>query len=240
MSTKIKCVLLDDEIPGLTYLKMLCQQIPELEVVKAYNDPQKLVHESANVDFDLCILDIEMPKLNGVQVASILKNKSVIFATAHREYAADAFDLDAVDFVQKPVTKERLLVAIKKVLARRPQEKENKEYIQLNTDRGKTIIRINDIAYVTTSEVDGRDKVAVMKDISSVVLKNISFESLQSQLPTHTFCRVNKSSLISLQIIASYTFESITTTLSSDGKTLVFALNEVYRDQFQNATKLFS
>src|SRR6187431_776666 len=113
MSTKIKCVLLDDEIPGLTYLKMLCQQIPELEVVKAYNDPQKLVHESANVDFDLCILDIEMPKLNGVQVASILKNKSVIFATAHREYAADAFDLDAVDFVQKPVTKERLLVAIK-------------------------------------------------------------------------------------------------------------------------------
>jgi DNA-binding LytR/AlgR family response regulator len=240
MSTKIKCVLLDDEIPGLTYLKMLCQQIPELEVVKAYNDPQKLVHDSANVDFDLCILDIEMPKLNGVQVASSLKNKSIIFATAHREYAADAFDLDAVDFVQKPVTKERLQVAIKKVLARRPQEKENKEYIQLNTDRGKTIIRINDIAYVTTSDVDGRDKVVVMKDNSSVVLKNISFESLQSQLPAHTFCRVNKRSLISLQIVDSYSFESITTTLSSDGKPLVFALNEVYRDQFQKAINLFS
>jgi len=237
MSTKIKCVLLDDEIPGLTYLKMLCEQIPELEVVKTYNDPQKLVHDSATLDFDLCILDIEMPKLNGVQVASALKNKSVIFTTAYREYAAEAFDLDAVDFVQKPVTKERLQVAIKKLLARRPREKEN---IQLNTDQGKTLIRINDISYVTTSEIDGRDKVAFMKDHSSFVLKNISFESLQSQLPADAFCRVNKKNLISLQIVASYTFESITTTLSINGKPLVFALNEVYRDQFQNATNLLS
>lgn len=235
MITKIRCLLLDDEIPGLTYLKMLCQQIPELEVVKTYNDPQKLINESASIDFDLCILDIEMPKINGVQVAASLKNKSIIFVTAYREYAADAFDLDAVDFVQKPVTIERLHVAVKKVVARRPQEKETKEYLQLNTDRGKTLLRITDITYVTTSEVDGRDKVAFLKDNSSLVLKNISFESLQSQLP-YNFCRVNKRALISLQIVSSFTFDSITTTVSIDGKPLVFPLNEAYRDQFQKAT----
>jgi DNA-binding LytR/AlgR family response regulator len=240
MNTKIKCVLLDDEIPGLTYLKMLCQEIDELEIVKTYSDPQKLIREATTIDFDLCILDIEMPKLNGVQVASSLKGKSIIFVTAYREYAADAFDLDAVDFVQKPVTKERLQVAIKKLLVRRPKEKETKEYIQLNTDRGKNLIRINDIAYVTSSEVDGRDKVAYMKDNTSFVLKNISFESLQSQLPPNSFCRINKKNLIALQIVASYTFDSITTTFVSDGKPLVFALNEVYRDQFQNATTLLS
>jgi DNA-binding LytR/AlgR family response regulator len=232
--------LLDDELPGLAYLKMLCEQIPEVEIIKAYNDPQKLINEFATLDFDLCILDIEMPKLNGVQVASSLKNKSVIFATAYREYAADAFDLDAVDFVQKPVTKERLEIAIKKAIARRPVQKESKEHIQLNTDKGKAIIRIYDIAFITTSEVDARDKVAVMKDNSSLVLKNISFESLLSQLPAHTFCRVNRKQLISLQIVASYTFDSITTTLSSNGKPLMIALSEAYRDHFQRAARLFS
>ena len=99
MNTRLKCVLLDDEIPGLTYLKMLCEQITELEVVKTYNDPLKFLAEAPLLDFDLCILDIEMPRRDGVQVAQSLHGKMIIFTTAYREYAADAFELDAVDYV---------------------------------------------------------------------------------------------------------------------------------------------
>ena len=225
--------MLDDEIPGLAYLKMLCEQIPDLDVIKAYNDPQKFLHEATGLDFDLCILDIEMPKLNGVQVAALLKDKLLIFATAYREYAADAFDLDAVDFVQKPVTKERLQIAVSKVIARRSLRKQSKGHLHLNTDQGKTLISPHNLAYITTSEIDSRDKVAVMMDRSSIVLKNISFKSLQDQLPGDDFCQINKKQLIALRIVASFTFDQITTSIHMEEKPMKLSISEAYRQQFQ-------
>ena len=97
MNTKLKCLLLDDELPGLSYLKLLCEQIPQLEVVRAFNDPEIFMKEFPGLEFDLCILDIEMPGTNGIQLAALLKNKPVIFTTAYKDYASDAFDLDAID-----------------------------------------------------------------------------------------------------------------------------------------------
>ena len=63
MSTKLKCLLLDDELPGLTYLKMLCEQIIDIEVVKTFNDPVLLLNEQSFLDYDFCIMDIEMPSM---------------------------------------------------------------------------------------------------------------------------------------------------------------------------------
>ena len=127
MNTKLKCLLLDDELPGLTYLRMLCEQIPELEVVKAFNDPLKLLRASADLEFDLCITDIEMPGLSGLELAQLLKGKQVIFITAYKEFAAEAFDLDAVDYIRKPIQKERLEKAIFKAARLIEKEKIEKQ-----------------------------------------------------------------------------------------------------------------
>ena len=83
MSSILKCILVDDEILGLKYLKMLCEQIDDIEVVKAFVDPELFINELDNLEFDFCILDIEMPKINGLQVANLLQNKlsSIIFDT---------------------------------------------------------------------------------------------------------------------------------------------------------------
>lgn len=240
MITKLKCVLLDDELPGLTYLKMLCEQIPEVEIVKAFNDSEKFISSINALDFDVCILDIEMPKVNGLQVAQLLKDKQIIFATAYKQYAADAFDLDATDFVGKPVTRERLEIAIRKAFAKKKLKEQERQVLQLNTDKGKALIDIASIAYITTSEIDSRDKVAVMLDQSQTVLKNISFETLQSQLPGHLFSRVNKKQLIAVRIIASYTHNEITTTLSNGTAPLTIPLSEIYRHEFQQAARRIS
>jgi DNA-binding LytR/AlgR family response regulator len=112
LNTKLKCLLLDDEIPGLTYLKMLCEQIPELEIVKTFNNPQKLLSDIPDLDFDLLISDIEMPGMDGLHLAELLDHKLVIFCTAYKEYAADAFNIDAVDYITKPVKLERLQKAV--------------------------------------------------------------------------------------------------------------------------------
>ena len=82
---------MDDELPGLTYLRMLCEQIPNVEVVKAFNDSEKFVNALATLDYNICILDIEMPKLNGMEVAKLIKDKPIIFTTAYKDYAADVF-----------------------------------------------------------------------------------------------------------------------------------------------------
>ena len=236
----MKCVLLDDELPGLTYLKMLCQQIPGLEIVKSYNDPEKFVNDLASLDFELCILDIEMPKLNGVQVAGLLKEKLVIFTTAYREYAADAFDLNAVDYVQKPVQRSRLEIAINKAIERKGVANKKTSSIQFNTDRGKALIDPSKIAFITTSEIDSRDKIAVLFDQSSLVLKNVSFETLLKTLPDGVFCRVNKKQLLAISIVSSYTFEEVISNLQQHGKPIRFALSEVYRPQFQELMRAAS
>lgn len=226
-------MLLDDELPGLTYLKMLCEQIPELEVVKAFNSPKLFLAEVPYLDFDLCILDIEMPEMNGLQVANLLNRKPVIFTTAYKEYAAEAFDIDAIDYVRKPVKKERLQQAVTKAYNQLLGKTTEKHFIQLNTDKGKALLFFDQLCYVKIAESDSRDKIAVLADRSSLTLKNISFEKLQAVLPTNSFCRVNKKELISLNIVQVFSFDEITTTLKdANGKPLKTTLSESYRNDF--------
>ena len=238
MNTVLKCVLLDDEIPGLTYLKILCEQIPELEVIKAFNSPTKFLSDIENLNFDLCIMDIEMPEINGLQLATLLKGKLLIFTTAYKEYAADAFDLDAIDYVRKPVRKERLEQAVKKAITRHNSKSTAKEFVQLNTDKGKTLLYFKDIAYIKASDTDSRDKIAILLNGSSLTLKNVTFENLARLLPASQFCRISKREMISRTIIHTYSHNEITTVLNiSPGQPLKIILSEVYRSQFLKFAK---
>ena len=120
----IKCVILDDELLAISYLKLLCNEL-DVEVVKAFNNPKVFLQEIDNIDCDLCILDIEMPGLNGLQVAELIKGKKIIFTTAYKEYAAEAFDLDVIDYVRKPIKKERLQQALEKAEKQVTQQEKN-------------------------------------------------------------------------------------------------------------------
>jgi DNA-binding LytR/AlgR family response regulator len=233
-------LLLDDELPGLTYLKLLCEQLPELEVVRAYNNPEIFLQELPALAFDLCILDIEMPGTNGLQIAAQLKGTPVIFTTAYTEFAADAFDLDAVDYVRKPITKERLQQAVQKVGQRiNKTEPSKKNFVQLNTDKGKTLLFFDTIGYISASETDSRDKLVRLTDGHTLTLKNISFEKLEGVLPGTDFCRINKKQMIALKSVQYFSHDQITTGLAdSAGKFLVLTLNEIYRTDFLKKVKL--
>lgn len=235
MNTRLKCLLLDDELPGLSYLKLLCEQIPELEVVRAFNDPDIFLQEFPGLDFDLCILDIEMPGTNGIQVAALLKDKPVIFTTAYKEYATDAFDLDAIDYLIKPVKFERLQQAVYKAIKRSGNEYKIRKYIRMNTDKGNALLYFNELVYVRTSEVDSRDKTALLKNGTNVQLKNITFEKLISLLPAIDFCRINKKELIALSCVQYFSTEQISTNIGVQSeKPMVLTLGETYRADFIN------
>ena len=239
MNTKLKCLLLDDELPGLTYLKMLCEQIPQLEVVKAFNRPDVFLAESSKLDFDLCILDIEMPQINGIQLAELLRHKLIIFTTAHKEYAAEAFDLDVVDFVRKPIELERLQKAVNKAIKQLSDTRHNKKFIHLNTDKGKSQIVFDQLCQIKASAIDSRDKDVLLRDGSKICLKNISFEKLQTILPANKFCRINKQEIIALDIVQHFSFDQITSIIPGEqNKPQLFYLSEVYRNAFLEKVKI--
>ena len=232
-------MLLDDELPGLKYLKMLCEHIPELEVVKAFNNPETFLNELPSLKFDLCILDIEMPGIDGLSIANLLGDKPVIFTTAYKEYAAEAFDLNAIDYIRKPVTKERLQTAVNKTMNRIHQANPPKNFIQINTNKGKTLLFFNQVAHIITSETDSRDKIAQLLDGKTLVLKNISLEKLLQYLPESDFCQVNKKEVIALRSIQFFSHDEITTTIiQPSGKPLVITLGDAYREDFLQKVKV--
>lgn len=235
MSTKIKSIILDDELPGLTYLKILCEQFEELEIVKAFNNPKLFLEEANTLDFDLCILDIEMGEINGMQIANILRDKLIVFVTAYEEYAADAFDLNAVDYIRKPLQRDRLRKAIDKVVERQRGQsvhKTEKRTVHLNSDKGKVLLYFEQINYITVSDLDSRDKLVFFADGRNLVLKNISFDRLLELLPEEDFCRINKKEIIALKMIRYFTYDEIISSATNLGIPVRFTLSEAYRDDF--------
>jgi two-component SAPR family response regulator len=214
---------------------MLCEQIPGLEVVKAFSSPQKLLDEMSTLHFDLLIVDIEMPGINGMQLANLVKNKMIIFATAYKEYAAEAFDLDAIDYVCKPIKKSRLEEAVRKACKRIASHSEPADYVTLNTDKGKSVLYFDQIFYISTSAKDRRDKIVYLQNQTKVTLKNYSIKEILHYLPEKMFCQVNKQEILSIKAVAFFNRNEIITHIQqSNGKQLIIYLGEVYRQNFQN------
>lgn len=209
-----------------------------LEVVKAFNSPDALLREWESLDFDLLITDIEMPGMNGLQVADAVKGKAIIFTTAYKEFAVDAFDRDAADYVVKPVKPERLQQAVEKVVARMNKPRQVPRQIQLNTDKGKAQIGTAKIFCVLTSDIDSRDKILLMGDGTKITAKNCSFEKLLEMLPANEFARINKKAVIALKHVQYYSHDEIRADmLLPEGKHYTFPLSEIYRSEFTSKLK---
>lgn len=226
-------------MPGLTYLKMLCEQIPEVEIVKTFNNPEKLLAEIPNLDFDLLISDIEMPGMDGLHLAGMLQDKLVIFCTAYKEYAADAFNIDAVDYITKPVKLDRLQKAISKAFERFHKPTSAKKFMQLNTDKGKTLLYFNQIQYIKTAVSDSRDKTVLLADGTFLNLKNIKFDTLLKELPEADFCRINKKEIVAVKAIKFFNHNEIVLNhLEKNDKNSALILSETYRSDFLAKVKL--
>lgn len=227
----IKCVILDDELLAISYLKLLCEQIDQVEIVKAFNDPKAFLDEIDRIDCDVCILDIEMPGINGLQVAELISgSKKIIFTTAYKEYAAEAFDLNVVDYVRKPIKRERLAQAFEKArsLVHQPVKK---DFIEWNTNIGKTVIFTHQIVYIKTSEIDSRDKDIILSDGTKIVLKNLNFKNLLEMLPAKDFAQVNKKEIIALSSIKIFSTNEIITTIPSENYNfLKLQIGETYKN----------
>jgi DNA-binding response OmpR family regulator len=235
---QLKCVLLDDELPGLTYLKLLCEQIPEIEIVKSFNDPLLFIKEQEKLEYDLCICDIEMPGLKGTEVAQLIQSKMILFTTAYKEFAVEAFELNAVDYLTKPLKKERLQVAIEKALLRKEQTTPVTQTIQWQTEKGKAVLQIENILHIQTSAIDSRDK-QIIYDNQIIILKNITFEKLKQLLPSNSYCQINKNEMIRLHCVTFFTADQIDTSIEFQNKKMVLSIGNSFKVEFSEKMKNF-
>ncbi|WP_300660676.1 LytTR family DNA-binding domain-containing protein [Fluviicola sp.] len=235
MDKTLRVVLLDDELLALAYLRTLCDSIPGIEVVKAFDDPLIFLAEIKNLAFDFCISDIVMPSLTGLEVARELKSVPIIFTTAHNEYAADAFDVEAIDYLRKPVQRERLARAIEKVHIQIEQLKSHATWT-VNTNKGKLSIQQSQIVSFSTDTYDRRDKLLLLENGDQLVVKNKSFDQLLQELDAVSFVRISKSELISTDFIQGYQGDFVISKLrNEEGKYVEFNLSENYRKSFLEA-----
>src|SRR5215211_5928155 len=154
---KLRCLLIDDEPPALKVLQSHIDQISGLEIVGTCRNAVEAIDVLHQKTVDVMFLDIKMPKIIGTE---FLKNLShppkVIFVTAYRDYAVEGYELDAVDYLVKPVSFERFIKAITKVnriIGREPlaiaEYKFNPEpFVYLKVDRDMKKVFLNDIVYI--------------------------------------------------------------------------------------------
>lgn len=120
MATTLKTILVDDEPASLNYLTELCSQIPNLNIAAKFSNPHTAMDYLLQDTIDLAILDIEMPELNGIEIAHKIQQQNihtcVIFATGYEQYALEAFHYDAIAYLLKPCNCEDIIKAVDKAI----------------------------------------------------------------------------------------------------------------------------
>ncbi|ETT62909.1 MULTISPECIES: response regulator [Paenibacillus] len=115
----IQAILVDDERLALVKLEFMLKKIPSIHIAASYTDPSQAIQEAPSYHPDVIFIDIEMPEINGLQAAEMLQetcpNANIIFVTAYNHYAVEAFEINALDYILKPVRNDRLLKAVQRL-----------------------------------------------------------------------------------------------------------------------------
>lgn len=213
---KIRCLAVDDEPPALQVIEKYVASVPLLHLAGTCGNAVDALAMLQNNAIDLLFLDIQMPYILGTDFMRTLADPpKVIFTTAFRKFAVEGFELDAVDYLLKPISFERFLKAVNKVmklnlpLAESPQpavaEKKEPEStaIYLRSDRKNIKVVLNDILFVESL----KDYIKVVTTDKTIVSKH-SISALEETLPP-SFIRIHRSFIVSRNKVDSFTPELI-------------------------------
>jgi len=206
-SEKCKCIIIDDEPIAIKIIKEHLEQFDSIECVSSYTRALDAIEILNKEPIDLLFLDINMPEISGVEFLKTLKNPpKVIFTTAYRKFAVDAFELDAIDYLVKPISFERFLKSINKFLSTyqlksEAKEAENlkKDYIILKSDKKNYKIKFSDLLFIES--LDNYIKVHT-NDYSIICYESLS--GIEKDLPDNII-RIHRSYVINLDKINVFT-----------------------------------
>jgi DNA-binding LytR/AlgR family response regulator len=204
MRNKLKCVVVDDEPMAREILQTYIAKTPNLELIASCKNASEAILFLQEHAVDVFFLDINMPEISGLSFAKIIDQKAqIIFTTAYREYAIDGFNLNVVDYLLKPISFDRFLQAVQKVLQLEITEN-NADFMFVRSDRKMVKIDFNSVLYIESLS----DYVKIFTSERTIVIRE-TISSLEEKLPSKKFIRIHRSFIISFQNITSYTNEFI-------------------------------
>jgi DNA-binding LytR/AlgR family response regulator len=208
---KLTCIFVEDEAPAMNLLKLYSERIPSLDVMGYFDRSMDAIHFLNDNTVDLIFTDVNMPQMTGIElIQSLRKKPHIIFITANAEYAVKGFELDITDFLVKPVTFDRFVKAVNKVMDRIDNVKNvNTTHTQTqNTattgDYFDTTIFVKENGKVIRIDFDEimaieglKDYVKIIREDNKSVITHLTMKKLEEQiLPKSKFMRIHKSFIV--------------------------------------------
>jgi len=199
-----KCLIVDDEPIAREIIETFCRHYPSLQIIgmceNAFEAKQILLEETV----DILFLDIDMPELDGIAFLKTIKiSPQVIFTTAYKEFALDAFELSACDYLLKPIPLNRFMVAVEKAIERLRQTGFNSnkpdDFVFIKTQGKIFKVSFDDLLY---AEASGKKIKVVTND--ETFIASLSFTALALLLPQPLFLRVHRSFIINKSRISYF------------------------------------
>lgn len=213
---KMRVLIVDDEPHAMEVLEKYLAQFNQMELVGKCADAIQAFQLLQQKTVDLMFLDIQMPGIKGTDLLRSLKNPpKVIFTTAYSEYALEGFELNAVDYLLKPISFERFLRAVDKIyqltenkaktiITHEAPVSDHETFIYLKVERKTTKVNVNDILWIESL----RDYVKVVaKDHVYITRQKISI--LEEMLPENKFVRIHRSFMVALAKIDSFYSQTV-------------------------------
>ncbi|HEV3221246.1 MAG TPA: LytTR family DNA-binding domain-containing protein [Puia sp.] len=203
---KMKCIIIEDEPVARKILQEFVEEIEYLELKGMAENPLKAMPLLEDNDVDLLFLDINMPKINGIDFLKSFKSDiNIIITTAYPIYAVEAYGLDVLDYLVKPISFERFLKACNKVKEFR--ELKNTIHVQTNRESDHFFIKcenqIEKVFYDDLLFAEAMMNYVLLYTKSKKLMVYITIKGLEEQLPSKTFIKVHKSFIVNISKIKS-------------------------------------
>lgn len=212
MSDRVTCMIVDDEPMAREIISSFVGKIHNLELVATCKNVSEAFSVLQKESIQLIFLDINMPEISGLSLAKSIQHKSqVIFTTAYREYAIEGFDLQAVDYLLKPISFDRFLKAVQKyfdlhvskeIIKQEIVSEAKETFIFVRSDRKMVKVRFKEINYIESLS----DYVKIFTDKETIITRE-TISNIESKLPSNEFLRTHRSYIVSIPKIDSFTNE---------------------------------
>ncbi|AWK06753.1 DNA-binding response regulator [Flavobacterium crocinum] len=203
---KIKCVLIDDEPLAIKVLQNYFTNFTDFEVIATFNNSLEALDFINSTQVDAVFLDINMPMMTGFELISLIESKTkVIITTAFREFAAESYDLDVLDYLVKPIPLPRFIKCINKITTEynlknniKVENAKGDSHIFIKVDKKMMKINIEEILFV-----EGMKEYIKVVTPDKTYITHKSLTSLSEELPADRFLRIHKSYVIALNKVKS-------------------------------------
>jgi two-component system LytT family response regulator len=230
---EMNCIAVDDEPLALEIIVDYISKVPFLKLMRTFDNAIDSIEFIKNNKVDLMFLDVQMEELTGIQLMHALKERpQVIITTAHDSYAIEGFELDAADYLLKPISFERFVKSVDKVYNKiNPASGESNRYITIAnpTERFifvKTENRLQKVAFSDILYIEGQGDYLKIVTTTVKIMTLQNFKKFESTLPSDNFIRVHKSYLVAINKI-----ESISKNRIKIGNTLI-PVSDSYKNTF--------